>query len=112
MLAPVMLLAVMMSRPSCQLFPRLLKSKTHRASFWRGGIREPLGFLVSQLAVSLHTAKETTTRPPRTVTPIRCRSRSFIADSRCAKNGIEAEGEVQGESPVSSGQPETDALAG
>src|SRR5580698_10159760 len=37
-----------------------------------------LGFLVSQLAVSLHTAKGETTRPPRVVTRIRCRQRRFM----------------------------------
>src|SRR5215469_9961956 len=72
MLAPVKVLPADWS-----LIPTLphRKKQTHPASvFWRGGIREPSRFSVSQLTASLHTGGLTQPRTQNPTTQIRCRS--------------------------------------
>src|SRR5215467_15156886 len=56
------------------ILPTPQKQNPPSQRFWRGGIREPLRFSVSQLTASLHTGGLTQPRTRNPTTQIRCRS--------------------------------------
>ena len=68
--------------------------------FWRGGIREPSGFLCSQLTASLHTGTGASTGTLKTTTRIRCRSRLCIdlwsGGEMVSKANARCKGKVRG----------------